>query len=112
MRDPQAMKALVETAMDAILVRHDRSEVARHFHEHFVQYNPWAEDGGAHVAAMCDFDFSVRMSRWVVQGDIVGYHGLYTAPNPLGELPLVGVDLWRVQGDQIVTRVSAAFKLS
>ena len=88
--------------MDAILVRHDRDEVRRHFHPHFVQHNPWAADGGAHVEEMCDFEFGVEMRRWLVQGDIVAYHGLYTAPNPLGEHPLLCVDLWRIAGDQIV----------
>lgn len=51
---------------------------------------------------MCDFSFGVKMSRWAVQGDLVAYHGLYTAPNPLGEHPLLCVDVWRVQGDRIV----------
>lgn len=102
MNDPKSLRTLVQTAMDAILVEHDRERVRRHFHPSFVQHNPWAEDGGAHVEAMCDFTFGVEMSRWAVQGDIVAYHGLYTAPNPLGEHPLLCVDLWRVQGDQIV----------
>ncbi|MEO0599981.1 MAG: nuclear transport factor 2 family protein [Myxococcota bacterium] len=102
MSDAAALRDLVQTAMDAILVRHDREEVRRYFHADFVQHNPWAEDGGAHVEAMCDFDFGVQMNRWVVQGELVAYHGLYTAPNPLGEHPLVCVDVWRVQGDAIV----------
>jgi predicted SnoaL-like aldol condensation-catalyzing enzyme len=96
------LRALVQTAMDAILVRHDREEVRRLFHPDFVQHNPWAEDGGAHVEAMCDFTFGVEMRRWIVQGDLVAYHGLYTAPNPLGDHPLVCVDIWRVQGGRIV----------
>lgn len=102
MTNPRSLQTLVQTAMDAILVRHDRAEVRRHFHPDFVQHNPWAEDGGAHVEAMCDFSFGVEMRRWIVQGDLVAYHGLYTAPNPLGEHPLVCVDIWRVQGDRIV----------
>lgn len=102
MRNPQQLKDLVQTAMDAILVRHDRAGVRRYFHPDFVQHNPWAEDGSAQVKAMCDFSFSVKMTRWAVQGDIVAYHGYYTAPNPLGEHPLLFADMWRVQGDQIV----------
>ncbi len=100
--DPVRLRQLVQTAMDAILVRHDREEVRRFFHPDFVQHNPWAEDGGAHVEAMCDFTFGVEMRRWVIQGDLVAYHGLYTAPNPLGDHPLLCVDVWRVQGGQIV----------
>ncbi|MEM7155074.1 MAG: nuclear transport factor 2 family protein [Myxococcota bacterium] len=102
MNNAQQLRDLVQTAMDAILVRHDREEVRAHFHPDFVQHNPWADDGGAHVEAMCDFTFGVDMRRWIVQGDLVAYHGLYTAPNPLGEHPLLCVDIWRVQGDQIV----------
>jgi predicted SnoaL-like aldol condensation-catalyzing enzyme len=102
MSDAHALRAQVQAAMDAILVAHDRAAVRRHFHPDFVQHNPWAEDGGAHVEQMCDFTFGVEMKRWAVQGDIVAYHGLYTAPNPLGDQPLLCVDLWRVQGDRIV----------
>lgn len=102
MSDAARLQKLVQTAMDAILVRHDRAEVRQYFHPDFVQHNPWAADGGAHVEEMCDFTFGVRMSRWAIQGDLVAYHGLYTAPNPLGDDPLLCVDIWRVQGDQIV----------
>lgn len=102
MSDPTTLRNLVQTAMDAILERHDREETRRYFHRDFIQHNPWAEDGGAHVEAMCDFAFKVEMHRWAVQGDLVAYHGMYTAPNPLGEHPLVCVDIWRVQGGQIV----------
>jgi predicted SnoaL-like aldol condensation-catalyzing enzyme len=102
MYDPIALQSLVQAAMDGILVHHDRAGVRNHFHPDFVQHNPWADDGGAHVEAMCDFTFGVEMRRWIVQGDLVAYHGLYTAPNPLGEHPLVCVDVWRVQGGQIV----------
>ncbi len=93
---------LVIEAMDAILVHHSEAQVEKHFHPEFVQHNPWAKDGAAHVKGMCAFEFGVRMNRYVVQGDIVAYHGIYTAPNPLGDMPLLCVDLWRVQGDQIV----------
>lgn len=102
MNDAARLQKLVQTAMDAILVRHDREEVRQHFHPDFVQHNPWAADGGAHVEEMCDFTFGVQMNRWAIQGDLVAYHGVYTAPNPLGEHPLLCVDIWRVQGDQIV----------
>lgn len=102
MSDPKALQSLVQDAMDGILVHHDRAGVREHFHPDFVQHNPWADDGGAHVEAMCDFTFGVEMRRWILQGDLVAYHGLYTAPNPLGENPLLCVDIWRVQGGRIV----------
>ncbi len=93
---------LVVDAMDGILVEHSEARVDEHFHPDFVQHNPWAKDGAAHVKEMCAFEFGVQMNRFVSQGDIVAYHGIYTAPNPLGDLPLLCVDLWRVQGGQIV----------
>ena len=93
---------LVFEAMDGILVHHSEEQVQRQFHPDFVQHNPWAKDGAAHVKEMCAFEFGVQMDRYVVQGDIVAYHGIYTAPNPLGDMPLLCVDLWRVQGGQIV----------
>ncbi|MEM9488370.1 MAG: nuclear transport factor 2 family protein [Myxococcota bacterium] len=102
MSDLIRLKNLVTDAMNAILVEHDRAKVRGYFHGDFVQHNPWSADGSAHVEAMCDFSFGVKMNRWAIQGDIVAYHGLYTAPNPLGEHPLLCVDLWRVQGEQIV----------
>lgn len=93
---------LVKDAMDGILVQHDEKSVERHFHPTFVQHNPWAKDGAAHVKEMCAFTFGLRAERWAAQGDLVAYHGLYTGPNPLGEHPLLCVDIWRVHGEQIV----------
>ena len=87
MSEPTALQSLVQAAMDGILVHHDRVGVRRHFHPDFVQHNPWADDGGAHVEAMCDFTFGVEMRRWVIQGDLVAYHGLYTAPKPPRRAP-------------------------
>ena len=92
----------VLSAMDGILVAHDEAAVERDFHPDFVQHNPWAKDGAAHVKEMCAFEFGVHVQRYVVQGDLVAYHGIYTAPNPLGDQPLHCVDVWRVQGEQIV----------
>lgn len=102
MSEATRMKQQVQDAMDAILVDHDRERVRAAFHPEFVQHNPWAADGGEHVVQMCDFEFGVEMKRWAVQGDVVAYHGFYTAPNPLGDMPLLCVDMWRVQGDRIV----------
>lgn len=92
----------VKDAMDGILVHHDAESVDEHFHPSFVQHNPWAKDGAAHVKEMCAFTFGLKAVRWAAQGDLVAYHGLYTAPNPLGEHPLICVDIWRVQGGRIV----------
>ncbi len=31
----------------------------------------------------------------------MAYHGYYTAPNPLGEYPLLCVDMWRIENGKI-----------
>ncbi len=89
-------------AMDGILVDHDVDSVDQHFSPHFVQHNPWALDGAAHVKEMCEYRFPLVSRRWVAQGDLAGYHGYYGTPNPLGETPLVCFDLWRVRNGKIV----------
>ncbi|MEM9713792.1 MAG: nuclear transport factor 2 family protein [Actinomycetota bacterium] len=89
-------------AMDGILIDHDEATVDEHFSPDFVQHNPWALDGAAHVKEMCEYRFPLVYKRWVAQGDLAGYHGYYGTPNPLGETPLVCFDLWRVRGDKIV----------
>ena len=62
---------LVKDAMDGILVEHDEASVDRHFHATFVQHNPWARDGAAHVKEMCAFTFGLKAARWAAQGDLV-----------------------------------------
>ncbi len=90
-------------AMDGILVDHDEASVDVHFSPDFVQHNPWALDGAAHVKEMCAYQFPLVAKRWVAQGDLVGYHGYYGTPNPLGETtPLVCFDLWRIRGGRII----------
>ncbi len=89
-------------AMDGILVDHDEASVDAHFSSHFVQHNPWALDGAAHVKEMCEYQFPLVSKRWVAQGDLAGYHGYYGTPNPLGETPLVCFDLWRVRAGKII----------
>ena len=92
----------IHAAMDGILVEHSEDSVDEHFSEHFVQHNPWALDGAAHVKEMCEYQFPLVSKRWVAQGDLAGYHGYYGTPNPLGDTPLVCFDLWRVRGDKII----------
>ena len=55
---------LVKDAMDGILVHHDERSVEKYFHPTFVQHNPWAKDGAAHVKEMCAFTFGLRAERW------------------------------------------------
>lgn len=50
---------------------------------------------------MLQFNFSYQPVRWIADGDIMAYHGYYTAPNPLGNHPLHCVDAWRVENGKI-----------
>jgi len=92
---------LVWDGMTAILDTKDEAAVEASFADDFIQHNPWAKDGIAHVKEMLAFDFGYKPIRWIADGDIMAYHGYYTAPNPLGENPLLCVDMWRVEGGKI-----------
>jgi len=97
----QANMQLVWDGMAAILNTKDEAKVVASFAQDFIQHNPWAQDGIAHVKEMLGFEFGYVPIRWVVEGDVMAYHGYYTAPNPLGEHPLLCVDTWRIEGGQI-----------
>lgn len=87
--------------MAAILGTKDESKVEACFAEDFIQHNPWAQDGIAHIKEMLAFEFGYKPIRWVVDDNIMAYHGYYTAPNPLGEHPLLCVDAWRIEKGKI-----------
>ena len=92
---------LVWTGMNAILGEKNESIVEASFAENFIQHNPWAKDGIDHVKEMLQFDFGYKAVRWVADGDVMAYHGYYTAPNPLGDYPLLCVDAWRIENGKI-----------
>jgi len=92
---------LVWDGMGAILETKNEKRVEETFAEKFIQHNPWASDGLNHVKEMLQFDFGYKPVRWVVDNDIMAYHGYYTAPNPLGDHPLLCVDAWRIEDGKI-----------
>jgi len=92
---------LVWDGMGAILDTKNEAVVEASFAEDFIQHNPWAKDGIAHIKEMLAFDFGYKPIRWIADGDIMVYHGYYTAPNPLGDNPLLCVDAWRIQDGKI-----------
>jgi len=92
---------LVWNGMTAILETKDEATVEASFAEDFIQHNPWAKDGIAHVKEMLAFDFGYKPIRWIADDDIMVYHGYYTAPNPLGDYPLLCVDMWRIENGKI-----------
>lgn len=92
---------LVWDGMGAILETKNEAVVEASFATDFIQHNPWAKDGIAHIKEMLAFDFGYKPIRWVADDDIMVYHGYYTAPNPLGDHPLLCVDAWRVENGKI-----------
>lgn len=92
---------LVWDGMGAILETKNEGIVETSFAEDFIQHNPWAKDGITHIKEMLAFDFGYKAVRWIADGDIMVYHGYYTAPNPLGEHPLHCVDAWRIEDGKI-----------
>lgn len=97
----QANIQLVWDGMGAILETKNEEVVEQSFAIEFIQHNPWAKDGIAHIKEMLAFDFGYKPVRWVVDDDIMAYHGYYTAPNPLGDHPLHCVDVWRIEAGKI-----------
>ncbi|MEM6343881.1 MAG: nuclear transport factor 2 family protein [Bacteroidota bacterium] len=92
---------LVWDGMGAILETKNEQVVEASFAEDFIQHNPWAKDGLPHIKEMLAFDFGYVPVRWVVDKDVMAYHGYYTAPNPLGDHPLLCVDAWRIEEGKI-----------
>ncbi|MEO1628596.1 MAG: nuclear transport factor 2 family protein [Bacteroidota bacterium] len=92
---------LVWDGMGAILETKDKAVVDASFAKDFIQHNPWAKDGIEHIHEMLQFNFGYKPIRWVADADIMAYHGYYTAPNPLGEYPLLCVDAWRIEDGKI-----------
>jgi len=92
---------LVWDGMGAILETKNEAVVEKSFAKDFIQHNPWAKDGIEHIKEMLQFDFGYKAVRWIADKDIMVYHGYYTAPNPLGDLPLLCVDMWRVEEGKI-----------
>ena len=92
---------LVWDGLDAILKDKSEAGIDATFAEDFIQHNPWAGDTIVHLKEMLAMDFGYKPIRWVSDDDIMAYHGYYTAPNPLGEHPLLCVDAWRVENGKI-----------
>ena len=97
-----AKQQLVKDAMNGILFANSEELTRKYFSEGFIQHNPFSADGIDHLLAMTQFTFVWEPARWIVDGDIVAYHGMYTSTNPLDpENPLHCVDMWRIEDGKI-----------
>ena len=92
---------IVWDGLDAILKHKSEAGIEENFAEDFIQHNPWAGDTIVHLKEMLQMDFGYEPKRWVSDGDIMAYHGYYTAPNPLGDLPLLCTDAWRIENGKV-----------
>ena len=64
--------------MNELLYEHSNESVTRNFSQDFIQHNPFSADGQEHLMAMTQFTFVWEPARWIVDGDIVAYQGMYT----------------------------------
>ena len=103
---------IVWDGMNAILRTKSEMGIEATFAEDFIQHNPWAKDGIEHIKAMLEMNFDYEAKRWISDGDIMVYHGFYTAPNPLGELPLMCTDAWRIENGKIQEHWDALMPLT
>ena len=92
---------IVWDGLDAILKEKSEVGIEANFADDFIQHNPWAGDTIVHLKEMLQMDFGYEPVRWVSDGDIMAYHGFYTAPNPLGEHPLLCTDVWRIENGKV-----------
>ncbi|QLG44456.1 nuclear transport factor 2 family protein [Costertonia aggregata] len=92
---------IVWYGLDAILKDKSESGIDTNFAIDFIQHNPWAGDTIVHLKEMLQMNFGYKPVRWVSDGDIMAYHGYYTAPNPLGEHPLLCTDVWRIENGKV-----------
>ena len=98
----QEKQKLVKDGMNGILFENSEEKTRHYFSEDFIQHNPFSADGIDHLLAMTQFTFVWEPARWVIDGDIVAYHGMYTSTNPLDpENPLHCVDMWRIEDGKI-----------
>ena len=72
---------LVWDGMGAILETKNEEVVNASFAQDFIQHNPWAKDGIEHIREMLQFDFGYKPIRWVVDGDVMAYHGHFFGNN-------------------------------
>lgn len=92
---------IVFDGLDAILKDKSEAGIDANFAVDFIQHNPWAGDTIVHLKEMLEMNFGYKPIRWVSDGDVMAYHGYYTAPNPLGEHPLLCVDAWRIENGKV-----------
>lgn len=94
---------LVRDGMNGILYQRSEELTRQYFSEHFIQHNPFSADGIDHLLAMTEFTFVWEPARWIIDADIVAYHGIYTSTNPLDpDNPLLCVDMWRIEDGKII----------
>ncbi len=103
---------LVWDGLDAILKDKSEAGIDASFAVDFIQHNPWAGDTIVHLKEMLQMDFGYKPIRWLSDGDTMAYHGYYTAPNPLGELPLLCTDVWRIENGKIQEHWDALMPLT
>lgn len=95
-------KPLVEAAVDRLFGHRDPRAIEDYFGPVYTQHSALGVDGVEGLRGLLErlpANFSYRLLRILGDGDLVVTHGLYSG---FGPAPVVGFDVWRVDGDRIV----------
>ena len=98
---------IVFSRLDAILKEKSELGIDANFAIDFIQHNPWAGDTIVHLKQMLEMNFGYKPIRWVSDGNIMAYHGYYTAPNTLGDIPLLCTDGLRIENSIVQEHLDA-----
>jgi predicted SnoaL-like aldol condensation-catalyzing enzyme len=98
-------KQIVNAAMNKLMVEKDASAVETYFAAPYIQHNQTVPSGIEGLKALAvsaiagNPDFKYKLARTIADGDIGVTHGVYEG---LGPVPLVGFDVFRIEGGKIV----------
>jgi predicted SnoaL-like aldol condensation-catalyzing enzyme len=94
-------KELVLTATSRLFTTRDPAVFDLYWAPNYVQHSALAPDGvegGKAFTRQLPPTFRYELARCIAQGELVVTHGTYFG---LGPVPLVAMDLWRVEGGRI-----------
>ena len=97
----QSKRSLVALAHRELFDQRDTNALDRYFSPDFIEHSPLIKDGlsGLHELIKSHPELRYQTHRVLADGDLVAIHGRFTG---LDKQPLVGFDIYRVDGGQII----------
>lgn len=97
----QDLKQLVSTAHHELFTQHDLTALERYFAADFIEHSPLIANGLAGLKQLVEDcpNMQHQAYRVLADGDLVAIHGRFVG---LDQQPLVGFDIYRVEGQKIV----------